>query len=305
MVSITEFYSITRPVPFVDVGVDVDNHVYLDPRAVRLRVRPQPYASQAARCADTFLGSVVDCVLDGSRAAVNHGRQLLERFVEPWETRCGMAQGGFRGHGGAAVVGGRIWDAFAGDLEALVRVGILHQLEDLPVFVHGIDKDITSDITTRLFFEPLGRFTEQMIADYPEFTAGDHEVGQFTKQVWNPDTRRWCDSKFTLPVVEGQPLVLIPGGWARPTLLMSSGRYYETTVLSFAQREQAVVLADGKILNTRKRDLMKQPGLERSRTTSRLVTMRALANDHDLLMHFKRFVDERYGRGENDDALAA
>jgi hypothetical protein len=38
--------------------------------------------------------------------------------------------------------------------------------------------------------------------------------------------------------------VVVPRGWARSRLLMSAGRYYETSLLSYAQLVQAVVIKE-------------------------------------------------------------
>lgn len=114
-----------------------------------------------------------------------------------------MAEEGFSGHGGASVVGSWIWETLNNDVEALVRVGVLRQIEDLPLFVNGVDRDITSDVTTRIMFGPLARFTESMVAAYPEFSTGAHEVGAFKRQVWNPTALEWDEEIFTLPAPTG------------------------------------------------------------------------------------------------------
>ncbi|WP_300591639.1 hypothetical protein [Microbacterium sp.] len=305
MVSITEFYSIAGPVPFINVQVDADNRLYLDPRAVRLMEHPQPFAADAVRCADTFLDTVTGCIFDGSPPALRRGEALLQRFVEPWETRLGMSEAGFHGHGGAMLVGTSIWEALTGSVEPLVRVLILHQLEDLPLFVDGVDKDITSDVTTRIMFGPLARFTEHVVATHQEFSANGHTLETVRRQVWNPDSCEWGEAEFTLPVADGKVLLLVPTGWARPTLLMSAVRYYDTTVLSFAQMEHAVLSKDGKLLKTRKMDMRKQPGLEPGRDTILAATLRAFENDENLLALFKAFVDERFTRDDDEDAVAA
>lgn len=305
MASVTDHYGINRPVPFININVDADNRLYLDPRAVRLTKYPQPFADDAVRCADTFLDTVTDCIFDGSPAARLRGEQYLQRFIEPWETRLGMAEEGFRGHGGAHQVGTWIWDTLTTDAAPLVRIGMLHQLEDLPLFVDGVDRDITSDVTTRIMYGPMARFTEQVIVEYPEFFSGDHQVKTFRKQVWNPDSCEWDDEVFTLPVVNGKELLLVPIGWARPTLLMSSGRYYDTTLLSFAQMERAVRNSEGKLLKSRKLDLRKQPGLEPGRQTILAVTLRAIGNKEDLLAIFKAFVDGRFTATNEADEAAA
>lgn len=305
MPTITAHYGITGPVPFVDVEVTTDNRLYVDPHAIRLRNTPQPFADQALECVDTFTHKVTDSIIKGTAASRHRGERLLQRFVEPWETRLGMSAEGFHGHGGADVVGTWIWDVLNDDVEALVRVGVLKQIEDLPLFVEGVDRDITSDITTRIIFGPLARFTELMIDTYPQFSSAGHKVQTYRKQIWNPITGDWDEADMVLPVVDGKPLMLVPREWARPTLLMSATRYYETSVLSFAQLEQAVRASDGRLIKTPKDRLKKQSGLGRGRGTNMRITMRAFENAEDLLASFKAFVAERLDKNDSDEQSAA
>ncbi len=300
MVKISDHYGIAGPVPFVDVDIATDNDWYLDPHAIRLASGPQPHQRNAIERTDTFLAEVTDCVIHGRR----HGEELLQRFTEPWETRLGMSAAGFYGHGGAADVGTWIWDALTGDVEALVRIGALHQLEDLPLFVSGIDKDITSDVTSRIVYGQLADFTAEMLARYPELTANGHHTATFDRQVWNPVTRDWEYRAVTLPVADGKPLLLVPRNWARKNLLMNAGRFWNTTILSFAQFERAVVASNGKVLKPRKEDLGKQPGLTRGRGTNIRVTKRAIEDAQDLVREFKKFVDSKYEEPNQDGAVA-
>lgn len=293
MVSISSYYGISGSLPFEDIDVAADNGLYLDPRAVRLRGKPQPFASEAVHCADTFLDEVKGCITAGTATALARGEALLQSFPEPWETRLGMSASGFSGHGGSDEVGSWIWDALTTDLRAFVAVGVLHQLEDLPMFVGGVDKDMTSDLTTRIMFSPLARFTEAMVARYPEFTARTHVLETVKRQVWDPAARDWAEETFTLPVAAGKPLMLVPKGWARKNLLMSSTRFYDKAVLDYAQQEGAVHLPSGKILTTPKDELRKQPDLRPGRGTVIRVTKRALNEDEDLIRIFKVFVDSK------------
>lgn len=300
--NISKHYGISGTLPFVDVDIEADNFLFLDPHAIRLARAPHPFARDAIDCADTFLHEVTDCVIKGTPGHMRRGETLLQHFVEPWETRLGMSETGFSGHGGAAGIGTLIWDTLNDNVAALVRVGVLKQLEDLPLFVEGVDRDITSDITTRIVFGPLGRFTESMIARYPEFTAGAHIVRTYRRQIWNPVVREWDEEDFTLPVVDGKPLLLVPAGWARPTLLMSAGRFYETSVLSYAQLESAVRAKSGKLIKTPKDTLKKRDDLARGRNTNLSVTLRAIQNEEDLLAAFKIFVASKYEGGTGQAA---
>jgi hypothetical protein len=101
---------------------------------------------------------------------------------------------------GAEDVGAAIWDALSTDAEALVRVGVLTQVEDLPIFVDGVAEDITSDLTTRIVFQPLADFTAEMIARFPRFSSGGHSTEVVPRQVWDPNAagprRAWsCPSR--------------------------------------------------------------------------------------------------------------
>lgn len=75
----------------------------------------------------------------------------------------------------------------------------------------------------------------------------------------------------------------------RPTLLMSAGRFYDTSVLSYAQLEQAVLSRDGKLLKTPKDLLKTQRALARGRATNLAVTRRAHEHDEDLFGLFQGF----------------
>lgn len=106
-------------------------------------------------------------------------------------------------------------------------------------------------------------------------------------------------------MIGGREILLVPEGWARPTLLMSAGRFYETSVLSFAQLEQAVLMSDGKLLKTPKDRLKKQPALGRGRKTNLRVTLRAFESEQDLLASFKAFVAMRFEAPGSEGERAA
>lgn len=293
MATITAHYGISNPVPFHNIDVSRDNRLYVDPRAIRLANSPEPHTQDAVRGLDSFFTRVSLDAMSDSPNERRRGLGLLQHFEEPWETRLGMASEGFQGHGGADDVGEWIWDALSTDLDALLRIGVLKHIEDLPLFVKGVDRDITSDVTTRIVFSALAGFTVEMLRRFPEFTAAKHTTAVVERQVWDSTEQQWDRRKVELPLAHGKPLLLVPNGWARRTLLMSAGRFYDTKVLSFAQEEQAVVLKGGKILRTSKDRLREQALLARGRSTNRAVTLRAEAAGVDLLTVFRQFVDRK------------
>jgi hypothetical protein len=289
MASITDHFGITGDVPFVDVDLTTDTKQYVDPHRIRLRGIPTKTSAEALKCLDTFLGAITHAVLIADPA----GTSLLADFTEPRETRLGMAAQGSNGHGSSAEIGEQIWKALNTDLHALLDVGILKHLEDLPVFVHGIDKDITSDITTRIIYSPLVDFTTEMIQRYPVIGA---QMQSFDKRIWDPGSNTWMTRTVSLPVVDDKALLLVPRQWVGTALLLNAKRFYETEMLTYAQAEQTTVLANGKINRPNKDQLKKQPALPRGRDTHLKVTLRAHAAGDDLMGLFRFFAKQQFLR---------
>jgi hypothetical protein len=291
MPRITQHFHIPGPVSFLDVEVMTDNQLFIDPHAIRLRTGPAPFVTDANICTASFFQTVAQCVMAPTGSSTHlDGLRLLQRFGEPRETRLGLAAAGFDGHGGAEVIGSAIWQSLTTDLRALVDVAVLGHIEDIPLFVQGVDRDITSDLTTRIIFGPLADFTAEMMNTYPQLRSRPATV---ERQVWDPAGLKWDVRKVDLPTVDGRPLVLVPRGWARRGLLMSAGRYYETSVLSYAQLEQAVVIRE-QVIKTPKDRLKRQANLARGRTTNLSVTLRAQSKADNLVARFTEFVDDRY-----------
>ena len=290
MTTITRYYGISTPVPFVDVDVDKDTALFLDPHRIRLHARTgDAYALQAQGCVDGFMDQVLQCV---AHSNATQGTALLESFTEPRETRLGLSRQGFNGHGSAKVLGGRIWQELTTDLKALIELGLLRHLEQLPLFIEGVDKDITSDVTTRIVFRALADYTSHIMAAYPEFTSNGHTTVTTGYGLWDVTSQRWCTSSLTLPVAAGRPLLLVPKPWAERNLMMYQSKYYEKSVLDYAQSLQATTNSDGTVNQPTKKVLKKQKTPPRGRDTNILWTLRA-HRDHNVNLPeaFERHVD--------------
>lgn len=293
MASITKYYGISGPVPFHNVDVSSDNRWFLDPHRIRLAAGPGPFQADALKCMDSFFDVTKLGVLSRNLAARNAARVRLHGFREPWETRLGMSSLGYLGHGAATDIGDRIWDELTTNLQALVEVCVLKRVEHLPLFVEGVDKDITSDIATRIVFGPLAAFTAATVASFPAFTAGWHTTRKVSRPVWDPASCAWTVRELELPVADGKPLLLVPRSWVGKSLLIGPKRFYDTSLLSYVQDERAVVLADGKVLKTPKPVLRQEPGLKRGRPTHVAITEHAHWRGDDLVEQFERFVRSR------------
>jgi hypothetical protein len=302
MATISNHYGLSGSLEFLDIELTTDNFLFLDPHAVRVERGPSPFAAQAKRCLTSFFDEIVGCVVSRKRSEAARGLDLLQHFNEPKETRLGMSKKGIDGHGAAEKLGSDIWQVLSSDTRALIRVGVLKWVEDIPLFVEGVDKDITSDLTTRIIFDPLAKFTQAMMKKYPQFTQGGHRSEIVDRQVWSPGRAEWIQKSLDLPIAADRPLLLVPKYWARPWLLMSATRFYNTSMLSFAQEQRGVVdRRTGKLITDPKRVLKRKKELERGTETIVRVTEDAHGMREDLLARFRSFVDQRYERLEDDE----
>ncbi|GAA5113871.1 hypothetical protein GCM10023339_18750 [Alloalcanivorax gelatiniphagus] len=294
MTTVTQYFGVSGNVPFLDVNVHDDNKLFVDAFAIRMGLGPPTFAAAANFCTETFFDEVTRCVVSQNSARRRRGLQLLQQFEEPRETRLGMSAFGFDGHGGADGVGQDIWDVLAGDAEALVRVGVLKQIEDIPLFVPGVGNDITSDLTTRVIFKPLVDFTNDMIALHPQIAAKTG-MRSVLRQVWDPVAVNWTEEYVDLPTVDHKPLLLVPREWARHQLTLHAGRFYDTALLSHVQDRESTVTRDGKVLKTPKDRLKERSSLVRNYDTIVRIVEQAYGDQRvNLVEDFKRFARQRY-----------
>lgn len=287
--TITDYFGIPGDVPFLDVEVDADNLAFLDLHAVRLSTGPEPFRAEALRQADGFMSTIVACVQTGSASSFARGRALLSQFSEPWETRLGMSKDGYFGHGGSDGVGAEIWDALATDRRALVEVGLLSQLERIPLYVSGVGVDITSDLTTRVIYTALAGFTAAMLREYPQLSYGAISVDA---KMWDTRGQGWVVRSIELPSANGRPLLLVPRGWARRNPLVTAGRFHKKSVLGHVQDIEATVSSDtGQVIRSPKWVLRQRQNLRNVHDSNARISLSALDLGQDLPAAFEAYLD--------------
>lgn len=289
MASITTFFGINGHVPFVDVDVDSDTKLFVDPALIAFYSREGGLARKADQMLRDY--SALLCILITSSSAPDRKRayEMLTNLNEPRETRLGMSVEGFNGRGVDTYFRDRIGEVLVGDLQALITVGVFQWIGALPLFVEEFDRDRMSDMTTAIIRGSLLDFTEEMIHRYPQFQANGHSLVSHTMKVWDPVGHQWKDRTAKLPNAGGHPLLLVPDEWTGANLQLHGRRYYEVPVLRYIQEElQSTNPAAGRVS---KKSLQKiHPDVY---PTNLAVTMRAYQSGIDLLERFIRFAYEK------------
>lgn len=285
--------------PFLDVDLDKDNLLFIDPRAIRIAslredFNSNEYAKRAVVLMDSFFYIITAAVLEQSlTGAVDlHAQELLKKFKEPNETRLGMSVKSPKGIGGGEVVGKNIWDVLSKDLLVLVKIGLLKQVEELSVFVPKVGKDITSDLTTRLIFKVLVEFTQDMMNRYAKLGASGRKAKNL--RAWDLNPTQWIEKEFYLPHYKGNPLLLVPREWVRPNPVISREKYFQNGCLTYIQKKQTTRDSEGKLKRPSKKDLREKSGYTCNLNNIIDITLQAHEDKENLVEYVLKLMDDKY-----------
>jgi hypothetical protein len=212
---------------FVDIDVDGDTRVYIDPHA--FRYLHGKWAHECTSLIQSFFHELLDAIVGGNRP---RGDQLLSGLREPNETRFGLSSGRPRGHGLGDRLGDDLWNSLSSS--RAVQTGLVEDLEDTILLVRGIGFDIVSDITTNIIRGPL--------LDYTRLACESYEIpmasGVVSGGMWNPRSRTWTQALVERPVATTGPILLVPKLVVRRGLSYELNEYYWHYILPFLQERE-------------------------------------------------------------------
>lgn len=286
---LTERFNLPKNSPFVDIDIRNDTAQFVDPARIRILHAETSYGARALKLTDSFLAEGLAAVV--AQDAV-WGKQLWGDFKEPSSNHLGVSLSGFRGHGSGMKLGDDIYQKLSTDLYAFVKVGVLHHLEELALFVPGVNRDRISDITTRLVYPALADFTWDVMHS-PGYEAllalaEDHE-----ERVWSADMRSWGNETFLLPHIDMNAIVLVPRGWTATYLEYRSGRYRDLAVLSEVQEQELWLDRWGKPHRPSKKSLKQREPLRQGHSTNVTYTLGALSRGTNLLARYQGVISEK------------
>jgi hypothetical protein len=206
---------------FVDVDVESDDPLFIDPHA--LRTLRTPWTDECVTLLQDFFATVLDSIRAG-----DHSRALalLRQLREPNETHLGLSSGRSHGRALGPQSSRQVWDALLGS-EA-VKSGLLEDLEDTVLMIEGISFDIVSDMATNVIREPLIRFTQTECAKH---SIPTRRVG--SGPMWDPAKHEWFQSYEDLPMTTGGKLLLVPKIIVRRKFEYRPSDYFQHYVLDF------------------------------------------------------------------------
>lgn len=212
---------------FVDVDVGRDTKVFVSPRALTLM--QTDWGDGCVSLVQNFFETVLQRIKDGDDAGAE---ALLKELREPNETHLGMSRGKSRGRALGDESAHDVWSALS--QSAAAKSGLIHDLEDTVLLIHGIGVDIVSDVTTNIIRGPLIEYTQEQCRQLGIPLVADVPSGP----MWHPARREWITQFVELPMTKTGKLLLVPKAIVRRTSLYDMQEYYRHFMLEHMQREE-------------------------------------------------------------------
>lgn len=214
---------------FVNVDTDRDTPVFVDPYA--LEIKDDQWSTKCADHIRSFFTEVLEAIRNGNDIRALH---LMSHLHEARETYLGVSRGRPQGRGIGRGHAGQLLQALKAS--RAVQTGLLSDLAEAELFIAGIGRDKISDLTTNIIRGPLVEYTAEQcdlhnIDLRPVNTAGP---------VWDPVRADWVQKPQHLPMVERQPVMLVPKYSVRRRLSLDSQEFYNTKMVEFLAEEYLV-----------------------------------------------------------------
>jgi hypothetical protein len=227
---VSEYFRLGKTQPyldFVDVLLETDIAVFLDPTA--LRGMKSIWGHECASLVKNYFEFVLDRIREGKHA---EAQALLSCLNERNEFHLGYSVGKSRGHAFGSKSAVSVWDALS-QSQASVS-GLLKDLEDTCLLIDGIGRDMISDAVCNILRGPLIKYTQDMCVYYgipltPAVNSGP---------VWNAESGRWESALVPLPMTTQGKVILVPKVLVRHRLSYQYDEYYTHYLLPEMQEEE-------------------------------------------------------------------
>ncbi|GFE58731.1 hypothetical protein [Geobacter sp. AOG1] len=225
----SEFFRLNRTQPFldfVDVPLDTDINVFLEP--VAIKKLESPWGNELASLLQTFFETVLRLINKGE----HHKAQVyLSSLNERNEFHLGYSSGRSRGHGFGKESAKSVWGALTKSNASVT--GLLRDLEDAALLIPGIGTDMISDAVCNILRGPLIKYTQDMCIYY----GVPLTPGVASGPIWNPGKEEWEETLLQLPMTTFGKVILVPKILVRHRLCFQSDEYYRHYILPEMQEE--------------------------------------------------------------------
>lgn len=211
---------------FVDIDMSTDMPLFIDPYAIQIRA--DQWSDSCGDHIRSFFAALLDALRAGDDARSRH---LLGNLHEPNETHLGVSVGQPRGRGVGDHKAAMLADAMV--RSRAFQTGVLSDISEAELFIHGVGRDTISDLTTNVIRGLLADYTldQCSLHNVPVQTVGN--IGP----IWNIRTLRWEAQPVRLPLHARRPVLLVPKFSVRHRLSLDSQEFWNHHMIEFLRQE--------------------------------------------------------------------
>ncbi|HBV88089.1 MAG TPA: hypothetical protein DEF42_15880 [Desulfosporosinus sp.] len=214
---ISEIYNLQvsqHELDFVDVDLDTDCHLYIDPFLIANS--KSQWCIQVDMIIKSFFNEFKTAML---KEDYEKAKELFLFMEEPKENCLGVSKKGTtNGKGVGKLNTQKIVDKI---IESnAIEDNLVNNIEDIIIFVEDIDRDKLSDMVTNIIREKLIEYTKIQCNLW-----GIQMQRQETKPFWDATARRWVYSEEDLLITNNREILLIPKAIVSPIKLYEASQY--------------------------------------------------------------------------------
>lgn len=225
----SEYFELDRSqafLDFVDIPLDTDIPVFLDPGAIKSL--DSNWGQELASHLQSFFERVLKLIKAGNNS---EAQKLLASLNERNEFHLGYSQGRSQGHGFGVGSAKSVWNALT--QSKAVTTGLLKDLEDTALLIAGIGTDMISDAVSNILRGPLINYTQEMCEYYGVKLTPNIDSGP----IWDPHKGKWHNKFVSLPMTKYGKIILVPKLLVRHRLCLQYDEFYTHYLLPEMQDE--------------------------------------------------------------------
>lgn len=214
-------------IDFVDVHIDGDNRLYIDPE--RIALSDHPYAHAATEAIEDYFAVLCQAAAAHDDDVIYH---LLSFGREPNETHLGLSTADSRGRGTTP----EIMMPIVQDMidSGMFEAGLVTQLSDLHIWTPNFHYDRLSDLTTNIIRAVLADYT---YSQYDSWRLQLPEEWCRMAPAWDVDSHEWGLREYPHFMAGDYPTLLVPKPFVGRRMLSSPGELLQKYALRYRQQE--------------------------------------------------------------------
>lgn len=205
---------------FVDVQLDSDNRIFIDP--VVLRNATDEWSTNANKCVCSFFDSLYEALKN------NKSDNLFDHAHEQNATKFGYGNG----RNGKGKTANGLEDTLSKLKMLMHNIPTISKGEDIPVLVEGFAEDCMSDLLTNILHEQLNEFTA-----YQMRRRGIPADSTKTFWTWNMEKNVWQQVTKECWLYNGREVLMVPKWIVRRNFLFKAHQYLYGVIIERMQSE--------------------------------------------------------------------